>query len=73
MPHGAPDPSCPVGRRIPEVLVRCFEEAEEAMARRLDRTTIADVIASVSSACQGVHGPLVGVMETGGREGAATE
>jgi len=59
MPHREPDPSCPVGSRMPPVLVRCFQEAEAALEHRLDRTTIADVIDSVvGSMCGSPQPPL---------------
>jgi Rrf2 family protein len=46
--HPAPNPNCPVGRNIQGALEVRFDAAERALARELDRTTIADLTADVS-------------------------
>ncbi len=42
-PH-APNPRCPVGRRIEDVLAGVFAEAENALSDALDRRTLAEVV-----------------------------
>lgn len=46
LPRRAPNADCAIGKRLPAVLEDCFRDAEAALAERLDRVTLADVIAS---------------------------
>jgi Rrf2 family protein len=48
--HDAPNPRCPVGRSINDVLASHFHRADAAMLRELDRTTIADIASAVQRA-----------------------
>jgi Rrf2 family protein len=41
--HPSPNPTCPVGRRIHQVLEKRVDAAEQAMGAELSRTTIADL------------------------------
>jgi len=48
--HSAsPNPACPVGRSIQDLLTRRFQAAQEALERDLARTTIADLLAGVQA------------------------
>jgi Rrf2 family protein len=42
-----PNPDCPVGNCLPEILATCLGEAEAALEERLARVTIADVVEAV--------------------------
>lgn len=44
-----PNPACPVGRNIGEVLSGIFGEAERAMEQTLAKTTLADVTAALAA------------------------
>lgn len=45
--RSVPNPKCPVGCNIQDVLVDIYGDVEEAMAKRLSRSTIASVIAAL--------------------------
>jgi len=46
---------CPVGEKIPQAVSRVLAAAAEAAADHLSRTTIADLVAEVAGATEGVH------------------
>jgi DNA-binding IscR family transcriptional regulator len=45
--HGRTNPACALGRQIPEVLRRRFDQAEAALLEDLSRTTLADLVGSL--------------------------
>ena len=45
--HGRTNPACGLGRQIPGLLRRRFDEAEAALLEDLSRTTLADLTASL--------------------------
>ncbi len=47
--HESPNPNCPVGRTIQACLEQRFQAAEQALENELGRTTIADLLSSISS------------------------
>lgn len=47
-PQG-PNPECPVGRKIQDVLAEVFTAAQEALERELARRTVADVLDEVAA------------------------
>ena len=49
-PRSDPNPLCPVGRCVQDVLKERTERVESAVERELKKTTIADVLADVRSA-----------------------
>lgn len=53
----APDVDFAPGKRLPHVVERCVREAEDAMAERLSRVTIASVITSAFSEAGRSGGP----------------
>ena len=42
--HGTPNQKCPVGRGIRDALAPVYSDAEDALKRRLSRTTIAELL-----------------------------
>lgn len=50
-PSRKPDPDCPVGQCMREMLEELFSSAQRAMERDLEKTTLADVIESVRARC----------------------
>ncbi len=47
MHHTEPNQECPVGRGIRPVLDRVYGDAEQAVRRELDRTSVADVLRQI--------------------------
>jgi Rrf2 family protein len=45
--HNAPNPQCPVGSTIQTALTGCFETAQIAMEKDLERTTLVDLVQEV--------------------------
>ena len=50
-PSRNPNPDCPVGHCMREMLEEIFTSAQRAMERDLEKTTLADVIESVKAHC----------------------
>src|SRR5215469_573639 len=50
-PSRRPNPDCPVGQCMREMLEEMFRSAQQAMEQDLERTTLADVIESVKARC----------------------
>ena len=50
-PSRKPDPDCPVGQCMLEMLEGLFNSAQRAMERDLEKTTLADVIEAVRTRC----------------------
>ena len=50
-PSRRPNPDCPVGQCMREMLEEMFRSAQQAMERDLEKTTLADVIESVKARC----------------------
>jgi Rrf2 family protein len=50
-PSRKPNPDCPVGQCMLEMLEEIFVSAQSAMERDLEKTTLADVIESVKARC----------------------
>ncbi len=45
--HGRTNQTCPVGRRVPDLLRQRFDSAESAMLDNMARTSLADMVGSV--------------------------
>jgi DNA-binding IscR family transcriptional regulator len=50
-PSRKPNPDCPVGQCMREMLEEIFASAQRAMERDLEKTTLADVIEAVKTRC----------------------
>lgn len=50
-PARKPNPACPVGQCMREMLEEMFTSAQRAMERDLERTTLADVMQAVKARC----------------------
>ncbi|MGH7942390.1 MAG: Rrf2 family transcriptional regulator [Limisphaerales bacterium] len=50
-PTRKPNPDCPVGQCMRQMLDEIFSSAQRAMERDLERTTLADVIEAVKARC----------------------
>lgn len=50
-PARKPNPDCPVGQCMRQMLEEIFSSAEQAMERALEKTTLADVITAVKARC----------------------
>jgi DNA-binding IscR family transcriptional regulator len=50
-PSRKPNPDCPVGQCMREMLEKIFNSAEQAMERALEKTTLAHVITAVKARC----------------------
>jgi DNA-binding IscR family transcriptional regulator len=50
-PSRKPNPDCPVGQCMLEMLEEMFTSAQRAMERDLEKTTLADVIEAVKARC----------------------
>jgi DNA-binding IscR family transcriptional regulator len=58
-PH-PPNPRCPVGRKIEEVLSDIFAGAQSALEASLERRTLAEVLEDVIDGKPGAAAPLTG-------------
>jgi len=54
-PTRKPNAACPVGQCIRRALAAVFASAEDALARDLAQTRLADLLATVKAACRGAR------------------